>query len=914
MQILRALAHRIDPRDAGAHNNLGVVYYRKGLLQEAIDAFERALALDPRMGVAERNLRIAYSHEGYFERLVAGLEADLARAPDDRASRARLARAHQHAGNAEAARAHWADLLERAPDDPQVALALSRTESDRGELEAALRVVDEACARGVKDPRLELQAGELLYQLARPRDARDRLQGALALDDGLAAAHHLLAFIYGDLGLAEEAAAAGARAEELNPSYGRAEANLSLDAYNSARYEELVGARAAAPALVEGTLAHYNLGLAFREKGLLAEAEREFGLAAARGEDVLMVRQAQAELFLLRGDGERAIPLYEEAIEIEPDSPKLWNERGVAAHQVGDLEGAERAYLRALDVDPRYVLARNNLAVARVHADDPAEAERVFADALEHPGAPGEVWRNHALALTRTGWHEAAERAYRTALERDAGSAVAWAGLGTSLLALQRHDDARAALVHSVQLDPELAEARYQLAFALSALGDYQGALRETRLALELDPLFPAPRFRLLIDLQFEEAGVPAPELGGERRFAGEAEVEEFRFESEALAEVFASLEGGEPAGDRAEGAAPATAQPAEYAAAPPDTPAAPPETFGARPGGAPLETFGARPGDSPAEIAGARPGGSEDGDSADPLAAARRALDRGDLHQVHVAARRAADEGAARADVLLVRAHAFLRQGFAGEALERYQSVLSEEAGGELPAPARTEAELGCALALLDLGRSQEALASAAELASATGDPRAMRAHGRALAANERPAEAAEVLERALEASETDRAGIALDAGYARLAAGRGADAERLFRVALSLEPEGPAVLTGLGRALASLGHDDDAATALRAALQVLPTYAEAALSLAGLQRRLGRSADAIAILADFLFADPYHFDGLHRLGEYLAGEERYEDAATAFRRVLAFDPANERARAALEHLGLARVAAGAA
>ena len=66
LEILRALARRIDPSDAGAHNNLGVVYYQKGLHEEAIVAFERALELDPRMQVAQRNLQVAYFHTGYF--------------------------------------------------------------------------------------------------------------------------------------------------------------------------------------------------------------------------------------------------------------------------------------------------------------------------------------------------------------------------------------------------------------------------------------------------------------------------------------------------------------------------------------------------------------------------------------------------------------------------------------------------------------------------------------------------------------------------------------------------------------------------------------------------------------------------------------------------------------------------------
>src|SRR5512134_706242 len=34
--VLRSFARRIDPSDAGAHNNLGVLYFNKGLLGEAV--------------------------------------------------------------------------------------------------------------------------------------------------------------------------------------------------------------------------------------------------------------------------------------------------------------------------------------------------------------------------------------------------------------------------------------------------------------------------------------------------------------------------------------------------------------------------------------------------------------------------------------------------------------------------------------------------------------------------------------------------------------------------------------------------------------------------------------------------------------------------------------------------------------
>ena len=96
--ILRSFAGRIDPSDAGAHNNLGVLYYQKGLVPEAIAAFSRALELDPRMQVAQDNLDLAYRQSGHFDARIAELQERLRRNPDDRDARWELGRAYASLG------------------------------------------------------------------------------------------------------------------------------------------------------------------------------------------------------------------------------------------------------------------------------------------------------------------------------------------------------------------------------------------------------------------------------------------------------------------------------------------------------------------------------------------------------------------------------------------------------------------------------------------------------------------------------------------------------------------------------------------------------------------------------------------------------------------------------------------------
>lgn len=53
-------ALQIDPKDAGSHYNLGIAYVKKGLYNEAVLETESALKLDPKLADAHRNLGLIY--------------------------------------------------------------------------------------------------------------------------------------------------------------------------------------------------------------------------------------------------------------------------------------------------------------------------------------------------------------------------------------------------------------------------------------------------------------------------------------------------------------------------------------------------------------------------------------------------------------------------------------------------------------------------------------------------------------------------------------------------------------------------------------------------------------------------------------------------------------------------------------
>ncbi|MEO6210961.1 MAG: tetratricopeptide repeat protein [Gemmatimonadaceae bacterium] len=833
--ILRSFARRIDGSDAGAHNNLGVLYYNKGMYEDAVAAFARALEIDPKMQVAQRNLEVAYFHTGYYDRRVTELRDRLRAHPDDRDARWELGRAYAAIGDGKEAVAEFNAILQYAPNDIGAIVQLGLAEKANGDLEKAQCWLDRALALDEKSPLVHQYIGEVLYNRGLNDQALSALHRSIELSPENADAHYLIGFVLGDLGRHEEARMSTKRAIQLNPSLSRAQANLSIDRYNTARYNELVPERqerrsSALELSTDGHLAHYNLGLAFRQKGYYAEALKEYRLALDRNEDENLVRQAMAEVHLLKKDASVAIELYDQILLAQKDSPKLWCERGVALHQQGQHAAAASSYRRALQIDPAYAIAHNNLGVAQYHAGETEAAVDSFRAALSSQPNFVKAWLNLALLLFRGKRLQLGLESYRQVLTLEPEQAVAWNGVGLVLAELKKFEDARNAFGRSIHSRPTFAEAHYNLGFTLSNLGDFEGALRATKRALELDPYYTPQKFELAIDVEYEDPDLSiAPELGGGEHTA--AGVESFAFDAELLDSLFTQLA--------------------------PETPAEPEPRKSVEVVVAPEQFF----------------------------VLAHDYLAKGMLDRAVVEANRALVRGAPTAEGFAILGDIFMRQGLFGEALERYRTA-------RVTAPLDAKLLAGETRALLAMDRVVEARATAETLLGVDGgsvEALLLTAAARARAGD--PAAARELLRSARRLAPA-RADVLKEFGDVARLAGDVDGAIAAYRNALDLDHDFAVVHYELARLLAERGEPAKAEESLLAALEAVPTYVEAMLALANVRRRFGRVEAALPPLVELLRRDPYNIDALLSLSEVLLELDRHDDAAISIDRVLRFDP----------------------
>lgn len=311
---------------------------------------------------------------------------------------------------------------------------------------------------------------------------------------------------------------------------------IALDPRNTEAHVKL-GVIAFAQGDYAGASQYLRKALAIRQgvaqvQGLLGICERRLGDSSAKAllessfsrlTDAKMTTQVGMELVALyhqQGDAERAIPVVQKLVTLNPESPdilymaqRLYRDlaedtlnklalvapgsarmQQVIAERLvngGDLKGAIEHYRKALEIDPRLPGVHYELAEALFESgsSDPlaqAEAEKELAAALSIDGDGVRVQCELGkIALLRSNF-ELARTHYARAFAIDPNDTETQLGLGRVLTTMEKVEEARKYLEMAVQSDPLNGAAHYRLALAYSRLGMPDEAQKQMHLFQEI--------------------------------------------------------------------------------------------------------------------------------------------------------------------------------------------------------------------------------------------------------------------------------------------------------------------------------------------------------------------------------------------------------------------------------------------
>jgi len=126
------------------HRNLGVAFYRTGMLDESEREFRRVRELRPSEGGAPFYLGLIALRSGRDEEGLALLREAADRGGPRAAILHNLAVAHEHLGRLDLADSAFAEAARRAPEDPRILLGWAILALRRDEVEAARRRLEQA--------------------------------------------------------------------------------------------------------------------------------------------------------------------------------------------------------------------------------------------------------------------------------------------------------------------------------------------------------------------------------------------------------------------------------------------------------------------------------------------------------------------------------------------------------------------------------------------------------------------------------------------------------------------------------------------------------------------------------------------------------------------------------------------------
>lgn len=449
-----------DDTDSLAWRYLGDVLRMGNRPQEALEAYNRVVALAPRDSVAINNRGIVHEMLQQPEQALADYEQAVKMFPGNVTFRGNASLMHRKLGNFEAADRHLVEALEIHQDaSPQIRAELleQRGETARlaGNFPLALQCFNEVLEIDSQNAGVFNTRGICQHHLGKYREAIQDYSRSLELSADRPIVHINRGDSWVKLGEFQNAVQDYDKAVELDPQI---------------------------------SLAYNQRGILHLERGDYSSAVRDFRKALEVNADDRVARGNLAVALRLNEEYAEALDVYARVVELDPENPAtLWG-RGECYRNLGRTEEAEADYRASLKLDRNYTLAWIGLGDLFESQDEFEEALEYYEEALKLE--PQDKWALYrkGFCLTMLDEYEEAIPVYTQVLQLNPKHLNAWLFRGNAYRDTLQYAEAHADYLRALELDPDYEYIYIGRGLCLEMEKRYQEAVADYDRVLELAP------------------------------------------------------------------------------------------------------------------------------------------------------------------------------------------------------------------------------------------------------------------------------------------------------------------------------------------------------------------------------------------------------------------------------------------
>ena len=187
---------------------------------------------------------------------------------------------------------------------------------------------------------------------------------------------------------------------------------------------------------------------------------------------------------------ERAIVHYTEALELKPDFPEGYKNRGSVYADAGDFNRAIRDHTMAIKLKPDYAAAYNSRGIVYYHKRNFDRAVQDYRKAIELKPDYASAYNNLGAVYSKQGEYERAIQHYNTVIKLRPDFSEAYNNRGIAYSDKDDLDKAIKDFDTAIALDPNDAKVYSNLGAVYLRKGNFDRAIENHNMAIKLDPGF----------------------------------------------------------------------------------------------------------------------------------------------------------------------------------------------------------------------------------------------------------------------------------------------------------------------------------------------------------------------------------------------------------------------------------------